>query len=417
MLNPAAPFRVVLRERNIRLLLIGLAGSQAGDWLYNLALLAFVYDRTHSSAWIGLTTGARVLPLVLLGPLGGVLADRVHRGPLMIACDLLRAATMAGLAFVALAHAPILLAPILAALCTAGAAPYLPSVQSVLPKLASADQLPAANAARVSLTHICLIAGPIFGALLLLIGSPAIVFVINGVTFLLGAAVVAALPGEALRLTPDRAVPGSRPGPISGLHAGWRALQDCDGAGLLVGANVIASTIYGAFTVLFVLLSERLGFGGAGYGYLLAGAGAGGVLAAGLAHRAAASAHPRRVLALAMAALGAPLPLLAFTDALPLAIGLAAVFGAGSIVAEVVADTSLQRALDPAVLARAYGFVVPANIAGIAAGALLAPMFVAWFGFSGSLVIAGAAVMAYSARVLAHCAAPEASASPSGVRA
>jgi hypothetical protein len=122
-------------------------------------------------------------------------------------------------------------------------------------------------------------------------------------------------------------------------------------------------------------------------------------------------------LALAMAALGAPLPLLAFTDALPLAIGLAAVFGAGSIVAEVVADTSLQRALDPAVLARAYGFVVPANIAGIAAGALLAPLFVAWFGFSGSLVIAGAAVMAYSARVLAHCAAPEASASPSGVRA
>lgn len=45
MLGPAAPFRVVLRERNIRLLLAGLAVSQAGDWLYNLALLAFVYDR------------------------------------------------------------------------------------------------------------------------------------------------------------------------------------------------------------------------------------------------------------------------------------------------------------------------------------------------------------------------------------
>lgn len=417
MLNPAAPFRVVLRERNIRLLLAGLAVSQAGDWLYNLALLAFVYDRTHSSAWVGLTTGARVVPLVLLGPLGGVLADRVHRRPLMITCDVLRAATMGGLAFGALLHAPIVLAPVLAALCTAGAAPYLPSIQAVLPKLASADQLPAANAARVSLTHICLIAGPVFGALLLLLGSPAIVFAINAVTFLIGAVVVAALPREALRLTPGKAVLGSQPGPISGLRAGARALRDCDGAGLLVGANVIASTIYGAFTVLFLLLSHRLGFGSGGYGYLLAGGGAGGVLAAGLAHRAAASAHPRRALALAMAALGAPLPLLAFTTSLPVAIGLAAVFGAGSIVAEVVADTSLQRSLDSAVLARAYGFVVPANIAGIAGGALLAPLFVAWFGFSGSLVIAGFAVVAYSALILAQSGSPEASASPSGVRA
>lgn len=418
MFNPAAPFRVVLRESNIRLLLVGLGVSQAGDWLYNLALLAFVYDRTHSSAWVGLTTGARVVPLVLLGPLGGVLADRVHRRPLMITCDLVRAATMAGLALVVLAQAPVVLAPILAALCTAGAAPYLPSVQAVLPKLASVDQLPAANTARVSLTHICLIAGPVFGALLLLIGSPAIVFAINGISFLVGAAVVAALPREALRLTAARAAAaGSRPGPISGLRAGWRALRECDGAGLLVGANVIASTIYGAFTVLFVLLSHRLGLGSGGYGYLIAGGGAGGVLAAGLAHRAAASAHPRRALAIAMAALGAPLPLLAFTTSLPVAIGLAAVFGAGSIVAEVVADTSLQRSLDPAVLARAYGFVVPANIAGIAGGALLAPLFVALFGFSGSLVIAGVAVIAYSAVVLIQDGSPQASASPSGVRA
>src|SRR5690242_20561104 len=161
LINPLAPLRIALRSRNLRLLLTGLATSQAGDWLYNLALLAFVYDRTHSSAWVGLTTGARVVPLVLLGPLGGVLADRIQRRPLMITCDLVRAATMAGLAFVVLAHAPIVLAPILAALCTVGAAPYLPSVQAVLPRLASADQLPAANAARVSLTHICLIAGPV----------------------------------------------------------------------------------------------------------------------------------------------------------------------------------------------------------------------------------------------------------------
>jgi hypothetical protein len=105
---------------------------------------------------------------------------------------------------------------------------------------------------------------------------------------------------------------------------------------------------------------------------------------------------------LAMAAVGVPIPLLAVTGWYPAAIVLSAIFGAGSIVAEVVADTSLQRSLDPAVFARAYGFVVPANLAGIAGGALLAPMFVALFGLGGALAIVGIAVIAYSALAFAR---------------
>lgn len=99
-----------------------------------------------------------------------------------------------------------------------------------------------------------------------------------------------------MRVYAGVAVPSSRPGLISGMKAGWSELRDCVDAAVLVGANVIASAIYGAFTVLFVLLSRHLGLGSSGYGYLLAGCGAGGVLSAGLAHRAAASAQPRRAL-------------------------------------------------------------------------------------------------------------------------
>jgi predicted MFS family arabinose efflux permease len=400
MLNPAAPFRVALRERNLRLLLAGLAASQVGDWLYNLALLVFVYDRTHSSSWVGLTTGARVIPFVLLGPFGGVLADRVQRRPLMIASDLLRAAAMGLLAVAVVAGAPIVLAPVLAALCTAAGVVYLPSVQAVVPRIATGDQLPAANAARSTLTHLCVVAGPLFGALLLLLGSPAIAFALNGATFIVGAVVVAALPREALRV-PTAARTSARAGLLSELRTGLRALRGAADAPALVGANVIASAVYGAFTVLFVLLSHRLGLGGSGYGYLLAAAGAGGVLSAGIAHRAAASAHPRRALTLAMVAVGAPVPLFALAGSYPAAVALAGVFGAGSLVAEVVADTQLQRSLDPAVFARAYGFVVPANLAGIVAGALLAPVLVAELGLSGALVAVGLGVLAYTALVLA----------------
>jgi MFS family permease len=399
MLNPVAPFRAAMRERNVRLLLTALATSQAGDWLYNLALLAFVYDRTRSSVWLGFTTAARILPEVGLGPLGGILTDRLDRRRLMLASDAARATAMGALALIAVAHAPIIFAPALAALCTAAGAAYPPCVLAVLPRLASDEQLPAANAARVSITYICVIAGPLFGAVLLLLGSPAIAFVVNGATFLIGGAVVAALPRDALRLPPT--APFESPAGLRHeLRTGWLALRGSGDALTIVGANVVASAIYGALTVLFVILGRRLGLGAAGYGYLIAAIGAGGLLAAGVANRAAESARPRKALIAAVAAVGAPLPLLAIAGWLPAAIVLAAVFGGGSVVAEVVGDTCLQRSLDPAVFARAYGLALPACLGGIAAGALVAPLGVTVLGANGTLVLLGAAVIAYGGLLL-----------------
>jgi hypothetical protein len=85
---------------------------------------------------------------------------------------------------------------------------------------------------------------------------------------------------------------------------------------------------------------------------------------------------------------------------LPGVFALAACFGAGSIVTDVVADTSLQRSLDPAVFGRAYGIVLSASIGGIAAGALLAPVAVAPVGVEGTLIGLGVLTMAYGAAVL-----------------
>jgi MFS family permease len=294
-MNPVAPFRVALRERNLRLLLIGLATSQAGDWLYNLALLAFVYQRTHSSMWVGVTTAFRILPEVALGSLAGVLVDRMDRRPLMIASDAVRAVGMAMLALVAVTHAPVVLAPALAALCTAAGSAYPPCVVSVLPRLTREEQLPAANAARVSTTFICIVAGPGFGAVLLLLGSPALAFAVNGATFVAGGLVVSALPREALR-RPAAAGSDGPVGILRELSTGWAALRGYRDGVLIAGAEAVASGVYGALTVLLVLLAHRLGLGSAGYGYLLAAAGAGGVLSAGLAGRAAQSRRSRRAL-------------------------------------------------------------------------------------------------------------------------
>jgi predicted MFS family arabinose efflux permease len=401
MLNPARPFLIALRERNLRLLFSGLVASQAGDWLYNLALLAFVYERTGSTAWVGITTAARILPEVALGPIGGVLADRYDRRMVMIASDVLRAAAMGALALVALTGAPAILAPLLAAVCTAAGAAYPQCVVAVMPRLVGAGDLAAANAARIGITSLCVIAGPALGAALLLLSSTAVVFAVNGATFLVGAAVVTALPREALR-RPAVAVEEVHASIGADLAVGWRALREHPDALALVGADVVSSAIYGALTVLFVLVGERLGLGAAGYGYLLSALGVGGVLSAGLAHRAASSDRPRRALVAASAAIGGSLVLLTLSGSLSVAVVLAAAIGAGLFATEVVADTTLQRSLDPAVFARAYGLAVPACVAGIAAGALLAPPCVAVIGLNGTLALTGGLVLAYAAAAFAQ---------------
>ena len=155
----SAAMNVARRHPRFRRLLASLAVSQAGDWLYNLALLAFVYERTHSSTWLAVTTAARVLPIVVCGPLGGVVADRYDRRRLMLASDGIRFVLMLALAGVAAVGLPVALVPIIAALSTAASSVYIPAVAATTPRLVDDADLPAANAARSAIQQVCIVAG------------------------------------------------------------------------------------------------------------------------------------------------------------------------------------------------------------------------------------------------------------------
>ena len=81
-----------LRARNVRLLIGGTGLSQIGDWLYNVALIVFVFDRTGSATWVAAAGIVRLVPYVLFGTIGGMIADRRPRRDTMIASDVIRAA-------------------------------------------------------------------------------------------------------------------------------------------------------------------------------------------------------------------------------------------------------------------------------------------------------------------------------------
>ena len=395
---PSGTIRAALCYAAFRWLLSALAVSQAGDWLYNLALAVLVYDRTHSPLWVGITTAARVVPFVALGPLAGVLVDRFDRRRIMIASDLIRLALMLLLAAVAVAGLPILLVPVIAALATAASTPYLPCVTAVIPRLVRDDDLSGANAARSAVTALSIIAGPALGGILLLVGSPAIAIALNALTFGLSAlAVLAIRPSEVFRA----ARPTDRPaGLLPQLAQGAAALRAHPQALRLAGADITCSLVYGTQTVLLLIVSQQIGLGTHGYGYLFAGIGAGGLVGTALASRASRSCHPRRVLAAALAAVGVPMLLLAVTHWPAVAIVLAGLTGAGALLVEILTDTCLQRVLDQDVLGRAYGLALPAAIGGIAAGALITPVLANILGISGALGAVGGAVLGYAIVIL-----------------
>jgi MFS family permease len=124
--------------RAFHLLLASRAVSSSGDWLYNVALLAVVYERTHSATWVSVTTAARIVPIVVLGPLGGVMADRRDRRRLMIASDLSRAGLMVMLAATVTAGLPVVLMPLLAGLATGAGIVTPPCVTACTAKLVPA---------------------------------------------------------------------------------------------------------------------------------------------------------------------------------------------------------------------------------------------------------------------------------------
>nr|MBA3691170.1 MFS transporter [Actinomycetota bacterium] len=119
--------RAPFRHRDFRLLTAGLAISQTGDWLYNVALLVLVLRSTGSATWVAAAGVVRLLPYVLFGTLGGVVADRYPRKRVMIASDLLRSGVMLLLGLVDLMSGSAALAIALAGLCSTFSVAYAPA--------------------------------------------------------------------------------------------------------------------------------------------------------------------------------------------------------------------------------------------------------------------------------------------------
>jgi MFS family permease len=155
-----------LRYRDVRLLIAGLAISQIGDWLYNVALIVFVLEKTGSGAWVAAASVARLLPYVLFGTIGGMIADRRPRKRTMISSDLIRAVVMFALGVVVASDGSPLVAIVLAGVGTTFSVAYSPAVSAAIPMLVSEDDLSAVNTLSTTVSNVSYALGPAIGGVL-----------------------------------------------------------------------------------------------------------------------------------------------------------------------------------------------------------------------------------------------------------
>ena len=139
---PLSPFSV-FRNRNFSLMWSGQLISTIGSALTSLAASIYVFRLTNSALSVGLMLMATAAPSLLVGLFAGVFVDRYDRKKIMITADLIRAVLVVLIPF--LVPINIIWLYIIVMLTSAIGQFFDPAHESVLPEVASDEELAAAN--------------------------------------------------------------------------------------------------------------------------------------------------------------------------------------------------------------------------------------------------------------------------------
>jgi MFS family permease len=226
--------------------------SQLGDWFNLIASAALVANLTGTGTAISYLFLARFLPLFLFSPIAGVLADRYERRHVMIASDLLRAATV--FCFLLIREpGQIWLLYALTFLQFALSAIFTPARSAVLANVVQPAELVAANALD-SLTWSTMLAfGALLGGLVAAVLGIAEAFAIDAMTFVVSALLISRIAG------PIKAEANA--GSSGGWFDFWDGLRYLRGKPFILGVSLVkagGALAWGAINVLEITFATEV---------------------------------------------------------------------------------------------------------------------------------------------------------------
>jgi MFS family permease len=340
--TPARPGTFVsLRTRNYRLFFTGQLVSTIGTWMQTVAQSFLVLQLNPSGTVLGLTIAARFAPMFLLGPWGGLVADRLDKRRLLLITQALSG--LLALAFgVLVATGAIRLWSVFLLAVLLGLVNVVdnPVRQAMIPELVPRAQLANAVTLNSVTVNFARIAGAAVGGFLVEGLGLGLCFDVNAASFL--AVIVTVLLMDGTQMTPAQ-----RPGRERGqIRAGLRYVRATPGLLVPLVMILVVGALAWEFQISLPLLADRTFGGGAGtYGLMTAAMGAGAVIG-GLLTANRKSTGPR-ALASAATGWGIAITAAALAPGLPVEYALLLLVGYGSISFNTLAKSSLQLAAVP----------------------------------------------------------------------
>ncbi len=258
-----------LRVRNYRIYAAGAVVSNVGTWMQRVAQDWLVLQLTGSGAALGITTGLQFLPMLVLSPLAGVVADRFAKRKVLYATQLMMAVPAAMLGLLAVTgSAEAWHVYVLAFLFGTGTAFDAPARQSFVVEMVGTDDLANAVGLNSASFNSARIIGPaVAGGLIAALGSgveaTGWAILINAASYLAVVLSLRMMDPRSLRpATPARRGPGA-------IREGVRYVRSRPDLLLLLATVFFVGTFGMNFQMTSALMATEVYHKGAGeYGVL-----------------------------------------------------------------------------------------------------------------------------------------------------
>lgn len=326
---------------NYRRYFVGQAVSLVGTWMQTVAQAWLVLQITGSGTALGLVAAAQFLPVLLLAPYGGLLADRADKRRLLIA-------TQAALGALALALGLLVstgvvrlwMVVVLAVLFGVVNACDNPTRQAFALEMVGRERVRNAVSLNSILVNSARAVGPAVAGILIATVGIGVCFLVNAASYVAVLAALGTMDVDALRPTPPAARGRGQ------VREGMRYVAGSPGLVVPLVMLAVVGTMAYEFSVVLPLLADRTFGGGAGTFALItssmgAGAVLGGLVVAGRSRTGIAA------LTAAAAAFGVTILLAAAAPTLPAAVAAMFLVGAASISFLATGNTTLQLTSDP----------------------------------------------------------------------
>jgi MFS family permease len=260
-----------LYVRNYRLYYIGQIISTSGTFMQSVAQSWLVLNLTGSGSALGITTALQYMPILILGPYGGVIADRFPKRRILYFTQSISGilALILG-TLVATALVRVWMVYILA-FCLGMVTVFdNPARQTFYIELVGPDNLRNAVTLYSTLVNLARIIGPAIAALIIATFGLAPCFIINGISYVAVVIMLAMMHADELLITPP--VPCSK----GQLREGFNYVRTTRVLGATLVMMAIIGTLTFEFQVSLPLMAQFTFNGDAGsYAFLTASMGLG----------------------------------------------------------------------------------------------------------------------------------------------